>query len=134
MNIENLTFKEENKKIITGEKYHNYGYFEYTPDKILAIVGKSPNDVETDEWRALIQMLYPDSLICSGLFQPILLFHIKNRKRVDPPYLAFNNITEYSKQINGTLYEKICNHLMENGILLNEEWTQVLNKIKQKDK
>lgn len=131
MRIENLTFKEENKKIIVEEKRHDYSYYEYTPEKILDIVKKNPNDVENDEWKTLIQMLYPDSLICSGLFQPLLLFHIKNGLRVDPPYLAFNNITEYNKKIKSSLFEKICDFLTDNGVELNDTWLKVLESIKK---
>lgn len=131
MKIENLTFKEENKKIIVEEKLHDYNYYEYTPDMILAIVKKNPEEVENDEWRTLIQMLYPDSLICSGLFQPLLLFHIKNGLRVDPPYLAFNNITEYNKKIKSSLFEKICDFLTDNGVELNDTWLKCLEAIKK---
>lgn len=131
MKIENLTFKEENKKIIVEEKEHNYNYYEYTPDMILAIVKKNPEEVENDEWRALIQALYPDSLICSGLFQPLLLFHIKNGLRVDPPYLAFNNLNEYNEKIKSSLFEKICDFLIDSGIELNDVWLKTLESVKK---
>ena len=131
MNKEILTFKEENKQIITGECRHNYTYYEYTPEIIQKIVNKHPNDLSNDEWRTLIQMLYPDSLICSGLIQPILLFHIKDKYRVDPPYLAFNSIVDKNKKINCTLYEKIYNFLLENEVVMQSGWKEVLETIKK---
>ena len=65
-----LNYKEENKTLIENGKYK---YYDFTEEIINNIINKKINDVTNDEWRTLLQMLYPKNMIGSGLFQPILV-------------------------------------------------------------
>ena len=85
-----LNYKEDDKRLIESGKYR---YYDFTEEIVRKIVSKNINDVISEEWRILLQMLYPSNMIESGLFQPILIFKIsKSGKRVDPPLDAYNSI------------------------------------------
>ena len=106
-----INFKEENKKMVEKDRY---SYYDFTEEKIKLIVSKNVNEVTNEEWRMLIQMLYPKSMIGSGLFQPILIFSInKNGKRIDPPKEAYNNITDLKE--NSCLFFRIIDYIEKNS-------------------
>ena len=73
-------------------------------------------------------MLYPKNMIGSGLFQPILIFEIKNGKRKDPPIEAYNGVDDLE---NGScLLIKIIDYIEKNSNLkFNKSWYIVKNKI-----
>lgn len=78
---------------------NNY-YYHYTETNIKKIISKDIDEVKNEEWRTLIQMLYPDKMIASGLFQPILIFDIKdNGARKDPPIEAYDSVNELLPKI-----------------------------------
>lgn len=127
-----LNFKVEDKMLIEGEKNHHYKYFEFTEVKIKDIIKKNINDVSKDEWFYLIQMLYPKNLIASGLFQPILIFEIKDGYRVDPPIKAYDNLTECSAG-SKSLFECIYEYIIENDFdYFQSEWKEMYYKIKER--
>ena len=70
-----MNYKEENKSLV--ESSGRYSYYDYTEKSIEKIVSKNIKKVENDEWKSLIQMIYPKNMIGSGLFQPILIFDMK---------------------------------------------------------
>ena len=75
-----INYKETDKKLIESARCV---YYDFTEKIIENIVNKHINDVANEEWRILLQMLYPSNMIGSGLFQPILIFKIsKSGKRV----------------------------------------------------
>lgn len=121
-----LNYEEENK--IRVEKIR-YSYYDFTEEKIKKIVSKNVNDVTNEEWRLLIQMLYPKSMIGSGLFQPILIFTInKDGKRIDPPKEAYNSVTELKEK--DCLFFRIIKYIEENSKLkINNSWYKAKEKI-----
>lgn len=120
-----MNYKDENKKIIENA---NYRYYQYTEEIIKTIIKKDIHIIENSEWRTLIQMLYPKNMIGSGLFQPILIFEIKNGKRKDPPIEAYNGVDDLE---NGScLLIKIIDYIEKNSNLkFNKSWYIVKNKI-----
>ena len=131
--LNGLNYIEADKKRIEEEKNHNYHYYEFTEEKILNIISKSPRDLNTDEWFCLIQMIYPKNLIASGLFQPILIFEIKDGYRVDPPILAFDGIEVENKKIKNNLFSMIYQFLQDRGIVqFHSEWVNIKEKIEHK--
>lgn len=131
---EKLNFKETDKEIIEGEKNHNYEYYEFTEKKVLEIISKNINDVTNNDWRSLIQMIFPKSLIASGLFQPILIFDIEDGFRIDPPKYAFDDICSCSKKDDIPLLLKIYNFLIENEVkTFDKSWLETIRKLKDND-
>ena len=119
--------KEVDKQLIESA---GYNYYDFTEKIIGEIIGKHIHDVTNEEWRILIQMLYPKNMIGSGLFQPILIFKIsKNGKRVDPPLEAYNSIDDFKK--NGDcLLCRIISFIEKNSNLkINDSWYKVKEKI-----
>lgn len=119
--------KEVDKQLIESA---GYKYYDFTEKIVEEIIDKHINDVTNEEWRILIQMLYPKNMIGSGLFQPILIFKIsKNRKRVDPPVEAYNSIDDFKK--NGDcLLCRIISFIEKNSNLkINDSWYKCKEKI-----
>lgn len=130
-----MNYKEEDKKYI--EKSGRYIYYEFTNESIKGIATKSIKDVTGDEWRSLVQMLYPTNMIGSGFFQPILIFRIdRNGNRIDPPTEAFNSLDELK---DGTcLLIRIIDFIKKNSdFTINPTWykhkEKILEEIKEND-
>ena len=123
-----LNYKIEDKNKI--EKSNRYKYYEFTEDKIKKIIEKDIKEVNNEEWRLLIQMLYPNKLICSGLFQAILIFETnKNGKRIDPPEEAYDSVNEKNIDNQETLLERIIKHINENStFIFHESWCNYAKK------
>lgn len=126
-----MNYKEEDKKLIESA---NCRYYDFTDEIIKNIVNKKMNDITNEEWRILIQMLYPKNMIGSGLFQPILIFKIsKNGKRVDPPVEAYNSLDDIQ---DGTcLFYRIIEYIEKNSkIKINESFYKFKEKIQEKER
>ena len=121
-----LNYKEDDKRLIESGKYR---YYDFTEEIVRKIVSKNINDVINEEWRILLQMLYPSNMIGSGLFQPILIFKIsKNGKRVDPPLEAYNSINDLKE--NTCLLFKIIEHIEKNSTFeINDSWYNAKERI-----
>lgn len=53
-----LNYKEEDKKIIENGKY---SYYDFTEEIIRQIISKHISEVTNEEWRILLQMIYPNT-------------------------------------------------------------------------
>lgn len=126
-----LNYSEENKRTITeAENRRGYAYYEFTEEAVRAIAAKAAAFVEEHEWRSLLQMLYPDKLICSGLFEAFLVFEIKNGRRKDPPQEHWGDLLTPGS--DGVLLERFISTLAEHGIDVDESWHTVVKMEKQK--
>ena len=121
-----LNYKEDDKRLIESGKYR---YYDFTEEIVRKIVSKNINDVINEEWRILLQMLYPSNMIGSGLLQPILMFKIsKNGKRVDPPLEVYNSIDDLKE--NTCLLFKIIEHIEKNSTFeINDSWYNAKERI-----
>ena len=121
-----LNYREEDKKRIEKVRYR---YYDFTEKIIKEIVNKKINDVTNEEWRILLQMLYPKCMIGSGLFQAILIFGInKDGKRIDPPKEAYDGMGELKN--NDCLLFKVMNYIENNSNLkIDESWYNAKEKI-----
>lgn len=120
-----LDYKEDKNRV---EKVR-YRYYDFTEEKIKEIVNKNISDVTNEEWRIILQMLYPKCMIGSGLFQPILIFKInKDGKRIDPPEEAYNGMGELKD--NDCLLFKAMNYIEKNSELkIDDSWYKAKEKI-----
>lgn len=126
-----MNHKEEDKEIIESA---NYRYYEFTDEIIQKIVTKKIDNVVNEEWKTLIQMLYPKNMIGSGLFQPILIFKInKNGKRIDPPIEAYNSLDDIQE---GTcLFYRIIDYIEKNSnIKIDESFYKFKERIQSKER
>ena len=123
-----MNYKEEDKKLVESARCH---YYDFSEEIIKEIVKKHIKDVTSEEWRILIQMLYPKNMIGSGLFQPILIFRInKNGKRVDPPLEAYNNVNDLKDK--DCLLFRMINHIEKHSNLkIHNSWYETKEKMLQ---
>lgn len=122
-----MNYKKEDKEYI--EKSGRYTYYDFTEKGIERIAKINVKDVSSNDWKRLIQMLYPTNMIGSGLFQPILIFRIgKNGNRIDPPIEAYNGLEDLQK---GTcLFFRIIEHIEKNSkIEIDYSWYELKEKI-----
>lgn len=121
-----INYEETDKKLIESARCV---YYDFTEKIIENIVSKHINDVANEEWRILLQMLYPSNMIGSGLFQPILIFKIsKSGKRVDPPLEAYNSIDDLKGDT--CLLFKIIEYIEKNSKLkIHDSWYKAKEKI-----
>ena len=123
----NLNFDPKDKEIIVqAENNRGYTYYEFTEDKVKAIAAKPVREIEYDEWCCLLQMLYPTGLICSGLFDPFLVFEIVNGKRKDPPKESWPSLNKEGS--SGILLERFAKELTDHGIEMHDTWHELLAK------
>jgi len=127
-----LNFKQENKAHIEGEKNHSYSYYDFTEKSVREIANKDAHDVTGREWCSLVQMLYPENLISSGLFDAFLIFDIVKQKRKDPPKEHFYSLTD--KENNGILLEHIISVIEEHGITVHKSWKAALERAAEAEK
>lgn len=119
--MNSLNFKQENRKRIEDAENKRYAYFGFTEESCREIAAKPLKEVSTSEWRSLVQMIYPGNLICSGLFEPFLVFDItKAGKRKDPPKEHFPSLDQTGS--DGVLLPRIIDALVENGCEPHETW------------
>lgn len=125
-----MNYKIEDKELV--ELSGKYTYYDFTEEKIKQVISKSINEIEPDEWRMLIQMLYPKCMIGSGLFQPILIFKIdKTGKRIEPPVEAYNSLNDLK---NGTcLLFRIIDFIEQSSQLkIDSSWYELKQEIIEK--
>lgn len=122
-------YKEDDKKLIESGRYR---YYDFTEEIVRKVVSKHISDVTNEEWRILLQMLYPSNMIGSGLFQPILIFKVsKSGKRIDPPLEAYNSINDLKE---GTcLLFQIIEYIEKNSkFKIHDSWYEVKEKMLKK--
>lgn len=117
-----------------------YTYFEwFNREGIQAIAWiRDINEIPSSDLYKIVQAIFPEYLICSGLFDGVLLFRIKNGKRVDPPdhyYGGFNSFLDNGK--NGKrehrLRDEIKDLFEKNGIKPSLSWQNYLEGKKGED-
>ena len=115
---------DSKENYINVEKFNRY--YHYNIETIKKIISKDVRTLDNEEWRTLIQMLYPDKMIASGLFQPILIFKVrKDGKRIDPPIEAYDSVDQV-KGIGDCLIFRIIDFIESNSNLkLNNTWYEV---------
>lgn len=117
-----LNFKPEDKAAVQQAGI----YYDFTEEKTREIAAKNARDVTYEEWCSLLQMLYPSTLICSGLFDPFIVFEVKNGRRKDPPKEHWRNLDEPGS--NGILFNRFIKAITEHGIVVHESWEQSCTK------
>ena len=126
-----INYNSQDKELI--ESSDRYKYYDFTEEIIKQIISKNINEVVNDEWRILIQMIYPKNMIGSGFFQPILIFDIlKNGKRKDPPIEAYNGIADLKQDLIKVdcLLFRIMDYIKENSDLeFENSWYRAKEKI-----
>lgn len=124
-----LEINEEAKNIITNARY---SYFDYTKEKIQEIANKNLEDLKHKDACVLVQALFPNYLICGGLFDAFLMFEIEDNKRVDPPKYCYSNLTSYLDNNKKLKFNHLASEIIDlfetNNIQYNEEWHKLIKE------
>lgn len=127
-----LNFTQDDKeRILKAENNRGYVYYDFTEQSCKDAAEKPLKEVADNEWYMLVQMLFPQNLICSGIIDSFLIFEIKggatleSGKRKDPPLRFWPNLTRANSK-SEVLLKMIVDHLTENGVSVHETWTQRL--------
>lgn len=113
-----------------------YSYFDGTHEDLVRIGKKELKELNMGDARILIQKLYPDKMVGSGLFDPILIFDIQDDgKRIDPPELSFRSLDSPSNENESekTLLERMYDYLKEQKIETDQSWKKIITKIRERD-
>ena len=125
-----LTINEEYKKVITEAERGRYNYFDFSKEKIQEIALKDLKDLKYNDAACLVQALYPQYLIGSGLFDGFLMFEIKKGVRVDPPKYCYGNLTSYLNNDKKTKFNYLAAEIIDlfknNNIEYNQDWHKLL--------
>lgn len=129
-----MNYKEEDKALI---KSAGYIYYDFMEEKVRKIIAKKIKEVTNDEWRTLIQMLYPNKMVGSGLIDSVLIFTIsqKTHRRVDPPLRAYRDVRD-NRGKEGSLLNQIYNALKKAGLedAIHESWKEYCLEEKTNEK
>jgi hypothetical protein len=125
-----LTINEEYKKVITEADSGRYSYFDFTKEKLQEIALKDLKDLKYNDAATLVQALYPQYLICSGLFDCFLMFEIKKGVRVDPPKYYYGDLQSYLNNDKKTKFNYLAAEIIDlfknNNIEYNQDWHKLL--------
>lgn len=123
-----LEINEEYKKIITSAEKGRYSYFDYDRESVQAVAKKNIKDVKQVDCFILVQALFPEYLICSGLIDCFLMFEIKNNYRVDPPkyyYSTLGSFLNNNKEVQANfLIDEIMDLFDKNNIECDNSWRE----------
>ena len=128
-----LQLNKKYKDIIISAENGRYSYFDYSKDVIQNIANNNLSDIDWEDCAYLLQALFPQYLICSGLFDSFLMFEIENGKRSDPPKYFYKDLQSFLNNGEGkTQYNYLGNEIIDlfkaNGIRYNSEWDKLQNK------
>lgn len=124
--------KESKLKIITAEN-GRYSYFDYTREKIEEIASKDIKEIKIRDVNPLVQALFPNNLICSGLFHPFIIFEIKDKKRVDPPTYYYGSMNSYLNCNDELKFNRLIDEIVDlftkNEIKCHQSWLDYYVKV-----
>ena len=124
-------------EVIENITKYRYSYFHFSKEVIQEIAHKKLEDVKWSDAAILVQALFPNNLICSGLIDCFLIFECFNGVRQDPPKYCYYNL---SKRVNNCknkdqllLIEAIITLFEKNGIEADKSWYEYLTESIQKE-
>ena len=127
-----LTINEEYKRVITSAERGRYSYYDYSKEKAQEIAKKDLKDLTYTNAATLVQALFPQYLICSGLFDSFLMFKIKNGVRQDPPKYYYRDLNSFLNNDKGAKLNHLATEIIDlfktNNIEYNKQWDKFLEK------
>lgn len=120
---------EDTIKNVTGKRYD---YFHFS-NKIVEEIAETP--IEKFTWgqaAVIMQALFPNNLICSGLFDSFLIFEVENGNRIDPPKFYYRSLSSRVNNCDNKqqlrLIEVMLKLFETNNIKCHESWISYCEK------
>lgn len=136
----NLEMNKDFKENIISAENGRYTYYDYDLQTIkdIAKVDPTADEFTYNNAATLVQALFPEYLICSGLFDCFVIFKIGNGYRVNPPKYCYRSLDSYLNNNNekkdNLLIEEIVDLFKQNKIIYNKKWDEALERIKGETK
>ena len=131
----NLEMNKDFKENIISAENGRYTYYDYDLQTIKDIAKVDPhNELTYNNVATLVQVLFPEYLVCSGLFDSFIMFKVKNGRRSDSPKYCYRSLDSYLNNNNdkkdNLLIEEIVDLFKQNNIDYNKIWDEALERIK----
>ncbi len=135
----NLEMNKDFKENIISAENGRYIYYDYDLQTIKDIAKVDPqNELTYNNVATLVQVLFPEYLVCSGLFDNFIMFKVKNGRREDSPKYCYRSLDSYLNNNNdkkdNLLIEEIVDLFKQNNIDYNKIWDEALERIKGETK
>lgn len=128
----NLDFDYEGIKANITKR--RYGYYDFSKEKVEEIASKNVEEVGNDV-RILVQALFPEYLLCSGLFDGFLLFNVVDGVRIDPPVYYYCVVNSYLNNDNEAKVNRLADEIKDlfesNGIQYSEGWKEYFEHLSE---
>lgn len=119
------------KKNITSKRYD---YYDFNKEIVDQIAQKNIKDVTFADTSILAQALFPQYLLCSGLFDNFILFEVEDGVRVDPPIYCYRNLRSYLNNDNivkvNRLAFEIEDLFIKNKIVYSDSWREYFDGLR----
>ena len=130
-----LVMNEDYKKIITSAENGRYRYHDYSKEIIQEIANKNTEGLYCNDINPIVQALFPQYLICSGLWDNFLMFEIKDNERANSPKYSYLDVGSYldnDKEAKcNLLMEEILDLFYENKLSIHPCWIKALATVKE---
>lgn len=135
----NLEMNKDFKENIIFAENGRYTYYDYDLQTIKDIAKVDPQkELTYNNVATLVQVLFPEYLVCSGLFDNFIMFKVKNGRREDSPKYCYRSLDSYLNNNNdkkdNLLIEEIVDLFKQNNIDYNKIWDEALERIKGEKK
>ncbi len=112
-----------------------YKYFDFDKEKIEAIAKKnSEDDITDDNFRTIIQALFPQYLLCSGFIDSVIIFIVNNGVREDPPKYYYSDLRAYLNNDNEAKVNRLSDEIKDlfekNEIEYSDLWKDFFSEEK----
>lgn len=135
----NLEMNKDFKENIISAENGRYTYYDYDLQTIKDIAKVNPQtELTYNNAATLVQVLFPEYLVCSGLFDSFIMFKVKDGRRGVSPKYCYRSLDSYLNNNNdkkdNLLIEEIVDLFKQNNIDYNKMWNEVLERIKGETK
>lgn len=135
----NLEMNKDFKENIISAENGRYTYYDYDLQTIKDIAKVNPQtELTYNNAATLVQVLFPEYLVCSGLFDSFIMFKVKDGRRGGSPKYCYRSLDSYLNNNNdkkdNLLIEEIVDLFKQNNIDYNKMWNEVLERIKGETK
>lgn len=132
------TLELPSEDVIENIKGKRYDYFEFSREKIQEIASKDIAEINYKDAATLVQALFPNYLICSGLFDSFIMFETRNGIRIDPPKYWYRNLRSYLNNNEELKYNRLIDEMIDlfnqNDIVPHQSWLDFCNMLKEEEK
>lgn len=134
----NLEMNKDFKENIISAENGRYTYYDYDLQTIKDIAKVNPQtELTYNNAATLVQVLFPEYLVCSGLFDSFIMFKVKDGRRGVSPKYCYRSLDSYlnnNDKKDNLLIEEIVDLFKQNNIDYNKMWNEVLERIKGETK